>query len=294
MALKFHEFPGTCELLFGTISGVHKKPQSFGTEAWRGVRSWVRSAYPSRAQRWKFGSVPLKNAWKWKVAKMIAQTLSKLCAFVALKPCKMAVSEFVCFFPMFLTSWLSQMIFRTSKLGQDTSADALNFASQCEWYGFGACYKWTCSWHRNLLGQLNSKVQRCVIPRVSLRNSNPCLSHRNSQKPDLFFHVWEHSSHFELPWGKAQIPVQTKRAHVCVMSFRLHTRARDDMGAICNLKSDPFFWILVETVQCQSLPGSKPAVASFHVWNWSKNRRRRKNRLQVGWGIMNTCLSSCK
>lgn len=155
-------------------------------------------AYPVFVHKGGNSGVHSKNAWKWKVAKKIAQTLSKLCAFVALKPYKMAVSEFVCFFPMFLTSWLSQMIFRTSKLGQDKSADALNFASQCERYGFGACYKWTCSWHRNLLGQLNSKVQRCVIPRVSLRNSNPCLSHRNSHKPGTV-----------LPCLGAQLPFRT-------------------------------------------------------------------------------------
>lgn len=44
------------------------------------------------------------------------------------------------------------------------------FASQrCEWYGSSACYEWcysvdTPSWHGNLLGQLNLKVQHCATP----------------------------------------------------------------------------------------------------------------------------------
>lgn len=57
---------------------------------------------------------------------MIAQNSIKtvcICGSKTLQNGRVRIGVF--FFPMFLTSWLSQMIFRTSKLGQDKSADAL-------------------------------------------------------------------------------------------------------------------------------------------------------------------------
>lgn len=65
------------------------------------------------------------------------------------------------------------------------------------------------------------------------------------------------------------------------MYFRLHTRARDDMGAICNLKSDPSFGYLLRLYNANH--SQVRNLRSTALIQEQQKKKKKKKKQVAGW-----------